>query len=83
MGRALNQDVPRVQVSMDKVVNKDLEDGKSLRAAHYNQTYPQQNLQANSKGLFLVCSPSLLMYIILDNHSALETSCAEMAWVLH
>lgn len=30
VGRALNQDVPRVQVSMDKVVNKDLEDGQVL-----------------------------------------------------
>lgn len=26
----MNQDVPRVQVSMDKVVNKDLEDGQVL-----------------------------------------------------
>lgn len=30
MGRALNQDVPRVQVSVDKVVNKDLENGQVL-----------------------------------------------------
>lgn len=30
VGCALDQDVPRVQVSMDKVVNKDLEDGQVL-----------------------------------------------------
>ena len=58
-----------MQVSMDKVVNKDLEDGQVLKQL-IPTTPAHQNSQANSRGLFLVCSLSLLMCITLGSNTA-------------
>lgn len=62
LGRALHQDVPGVQVSVHKVVNKDLEDRQAseqpipTKPAHAKP-------QANSVGLFPDCSLPLLTHI--------------------
>lgn len=72
VGRALNQDVPRVQVSMDKVVNKDLEDGKALEPLI--PTKPTHTKTAGQQQRFVSGLFTIIKYITLGSRPVLETA---------
>lgn len=80
-GCALHQDVPRVQVSMHKVVNKDLEDEQVLdliptKPAH---TKPQADSMDSCSLLF----PAVHVWHLQQSKWLLaKTNCVERVWVL-